>query len=171
MKVVFLEDVPNVAKAGDIKEVADGYGRNFLLPKKLALISKPGTVATIKAQIEARAEVEQAKKMAAEIEGKELTFHVKIGAKDRMHGSITAANISTELQTVTGQTVDKRKIELTDPIKSLGSYDITIKLIKGVEPKVKINVVKKEEEPAPEAAKEQPAAAEKPAQEPENKSE
>ena len=62
MKVIFLEDVPNVAKAGDIKEVADGYGRNYLLPKKLALVSKPGAVATVKAQIEAKAETEQARR-------------------------------------------------------------------------------------------------------------
>jgi large subunit ribosomal protein L9 len=73
MKVIFLEDVPNVAKAGDVKEVADGYGRNYLLPKKLALVSKPGAVAVVKAQIEAKAETEKAKKLAAEIEGKEVT--------------------------------------------------------------------------------------------------
>ncbi len=168
MKVIFLEDVPNVAKAGDVKEVADGYGRNYLLPKKLALVSKPGAVATVKAKIEARAETEKAKKLAAEIEGKEITFHVKIGAKERMHGSITAANIATELQNVIGQTVDKRKIELTEPIKQLGSYDIVIKLIKGIEPKIKVNVEKKEEEPEKETTKE---PAKDMAKEPETKAE
>jgi large subunit ribosomal protein L9 len=164
MKVIFLEDVPNVAKAGEIKDVADGYGRNYLLPKKLALVSRPGAVATVKAQIEARAETEQARKLAAEIEGKELTFHVKMGVKDRMHGSITAANIATELKSLIGQPIDKRKIELAESIKMLGTYDIAIKLIKGVEPKIKVNVVKKEEEAAKEASPE-------PAAEPEKKSE
>jgi large subunit ribosomal protein L9 len=154
MKVVFLEDVQNVAKAGDIKEVADGYGRNYLLPKKLAIVSKPGAASAVKAQIEARAETEQMKKLAAEIDGKEITFKVKVGAKDRMHGSITAANVSTELQTVTGQTVDKRKIDLAEPLKQLGSYDISIKLIKGIEPKIKVNIIKREEEPEKEPAKE-----------------
>ncbi len=146
MKVIFLEDVQNVAKAGDVKVVADGYGRNYLLPKKLAVISTPGAAVAVKAQIEAKAETEKNKKLAAEIEGKELTFHVKLGAKDRMHGSITSANISTELQKVIDQPVDKRKIELEEPIKQLGTFDITIKLAKGVEPKIKVNVVKKEEE-------------------------
>ena len=160
MKVIFLEDVKNVAKAGDTKEVADGYARNYLLPKKLALLSKPGAVAEVKAQIEARAETEKMKKMAAEIDGKEITFKVKMGVKDRMHGSITAANISTELKDVTGQDVDKRKIELTDPIKQLGTYDIVIKLAKGIEPKIKVNVIEKEKEPEKEAAKE-PEKAEK----------
>ncbi|HEX7475732.1 MAG TPA: 50S ribosomal protein L9 [Dehalococcoidales bacterium] len=151
MKVVFLEDVPNVAKAGDVKTVADGYGRNYLLPKKLAVVSKPGAETAIKAQIEARAETEQMKKLAAEIDGKELVFPVKAGAKERIHGSITAANIATQLQEVSGQAIDKRKIGLEEPIKALGSYDITIKLFKGIEPKIKVNVVKKEEEPPKEA--------------------
>jgi large subunit ribosomal protein L9 len=154
MKVIFLEDVPNVAKAGDVKEVADGYGRNYLLPKNLALVSKPGAVALVKAQIEAKAETEQAKKLAAEIEGKEVTFHVKMGVKDRMHGSITAANVATELKSIIGKEVDKRKVVLDEPIKQLGSYDIAIKLIKGIEPKIKVNVVKREEEPDKEASKE-----------------
>jgi large subunit ribosomal protein L9 len=146
MKVVFLEDVPNVAKAGDTKEVTDGYARNFLLPKKLAVISQPGVITTIKKLIDAKAEVEKNKKLAAEIEGKEVTFKVKMGAKERMHGSITAADVSAELQNVTGQTVDKRKIDLVEPIKSLGSYDIMIKLGKGIEPKIKVNVIEKEAE-------------------------
>ncbi len=163
MKVIFLEDVPNVAKAGDVKTVADGYGRNYLLPKKLALVSRPGSEASVKAQIEARAETDQARKLAAELEGKELVFPVKMGAKEKIHGSITAANIATRLQELIGQAVDKRKIDLEDPIKMLGSYDITIKLLKGIAPKVKVNVVKKEEEPpkeaaAPEAVKEEPAS-------------
>jgi large subunit ribosomal protein L9 len=153
MKVVFLEDVRNVAKAGDIKEVADGYARNFLLPKKLALLSKPGAAAVVNAQITARAETEKMKKLAADIEGKEITFKVKIGAKDRMHGSITAANISTELQSIIEQEVDKRKIELPESIKQLGSYDITIKLAKDIEPKIKVTLIKKEEETEKEAEK------------------
>jgi large subunit ribosomal protein L9 len=155
MKVIFLEDVPNVAKAGDIKEVSDGYGRNYLLPKKMALVSKPGAVTQVKAQIEARAETEQMKKLAAQLQGKEITFAVKMGAKDRMHGSITAANIATELKGLIGQDVDKRKIELAEPLKQLGSYELTIKLAKDIEPKIKVNVVEKE--PEKEAEKEKPA--------------
>ena len=150
MKVIFLEDVTNVAKAGDIKDVADGYGRNFLLPKKLAVVSRPGAVAAVKAQIAAKAETEQMRKLAAEIEGKEITLKVKMGAKERMHGSITSANIATELQNIIGQVVDKRKIGLSDPIKQLGSFDIAIKLAKGIEPKIKLNVIEKDKEPEKE---------------------
>ncbi len=153
MKMVFLEDVKNVAKAGDIKEVADGYARNYLLPKKLALLSKPGAAAAVKEQIAARTETEKMKKLASEIEGKEIIFKVKMGAKDRMHGSITAANISTELKTITEYEVDKRKIELPDTIKQLGSYDIAIKLAKGIEPKIKVTLVEKDKDPEKEPEK------------------
>ncbi|HSW57262.1 MAG TPA: 50S ribosomal protein L9 [Dehalococcoidales bacterium] len=145
MKVIFLEDVKNVAKAGDIKEVADGYGRNYLLPRKLALVSDSNSVAMVKARLEIKAETEKHKKLAAEIDGKELIFQVKMGTKERMHGSITSANIATELQKVIGQAIDKRKIDLTEPIKTLGIYDVAVKLTKGVEPKLKVNVVAKEE--------------------------
>jgi len=151
MKVVFLEDVPNVAKAGDVKEVSDGYGRNYLIPKKLAVISRPGVEAQVKARLEARAETEKMKKLAAEIEGKEITLAVKMGAKERMHGSITSANIASELERLVGQPVDKRKIDLPEPIKQLGSYEIAVKLAKGIEPKIKVNVVEKEKEPAKES--------------------
>jgi len=154
MKVVFLEDVPNVGKAGDIKEVADGYGRNYLLPKKLALVSKPGAVTQVKAQIEARAESEKMRKLAAELDGKEVVLKVKMGAKERMHGSITSANIATELSSLTGHEVDKRKIDLAEPIKHLGSYEIAIKLAKGIEPKVKVNIIEKDKEPEKEVVKE-----------------
>lgn len=151
MKVVFLEDVPNVAKAGDVKEVSDGYGRNYLIPKKLAVISRPGVEAQVKARLEARAETEKMKKLAAEIEGKEITLTVKMGAKDRMHGSITAANIAGELERLVGQPVDKRKIDLPEPIKQLGTYEVAVKLAKGIEPKIKVNVIEKEKEPAKES--------------------
>lgn len=154
MKVVFLEDVPNVGKAGDIKEVADGYGRNYLLPKKLALVSKPGAVTQVKAQIEARAESEKMRKLAVELDGKEVVLKVKMGAKERMHGSITSANIATELSSLTGHEVDKRKIDLAEPIKHLGSYEIAIKLAKGIEPKVKVNIIEKDKEPEKEVVKE-----------------
>jgi large subunit ribosomal protein L9 len=173
MKVIFLEDVPNVARAGDVKDVADGYGRNYLLPKKLALVSKPGAVTQVKAQIEARAETEKLKKLAAQLEGKEVVFKIKMGAKG-MHGSITAANIATELKELIGQEVDKRKIELAEPIKQMGSYDLPVHLAKGIEPKIKVVVAEKEAET--EAAREPAAKAEsKPAEkaesQPENKPE
>jgi large subunit ribosomal protein L9 len=160
MKVIFLEEVKNVAKPGDVKEVADGYARNYLLPKKLALVSKPGAVAMVKAQIEAKAETEQMKKLAAEIDGKEITLKVKIGEKGKMHGSVTTTQIANELKAVSGQEIDKRKIEIAEPIRTVGNFEVAIKLAKGIEPKIKVNVIEKDKEPEKEVAKEPEAKAE-----------
>ena len=146
MKVVFLQDVPNVAKAGETKEVSDGYGRNFLLPKKLAVLSKPGVAETIDFQIKAKAEIEKMKTVAAELDGKHVTIKAKVGAKkERLHGSITAADIIDELTKTTGVEVDKRKLEMTEPIRHLGEYEFAIKLAKDVTPKIKVFVIEKEE--------------------------
>jgi large subunit ribosomal protein L9 len=159
MKVVFLQDVPNVARAGDTKEVADGYARNYLLAKNLAVIARPGAAEDVKAHLESRAQTEKFKKLADQLEGKEIVLKVKLGAKGRMHGSVGAADISKELKNAFDLEVDKRKIELAEPIRQVGNYEITIKLAKDVNPKIKVNIIEKEK-PAEE---EQPAGEEKPA--------
>ena len=147
MKVIFLQNVPNVARAGEIKEVADGYGRNFLIPKKLALLAIPSATSTIEAQrgiterSQAQTEAEMTER-AHQIEGKEIILKAKTGAKDRLFGSITSADIASELQNATGQVVDKKKIELAEPIRELGSYEVAIKLAKDIAPKIKVIIEK-----------------------------
>jgi len=147
MKVIFLQDVPNVARAGEIKEVADGYGRNFLIPKKLALLATPSATSTTEAQrrvterSQAQKEVETTE-LAHQLEGKEVTLKARTGAKDRLFGSITSADIASELQNTTGLVVDKKKIELAEPIRQLGSYEVAIKLAKDTAPKIKVIVEK-----------------------------
>ena len=149
MKVIFLEDVSNVARAGEMKEVADGYGRNFLIPKKLALLATPSATSTIEAQqgITERSQAQTEDEMterAHQLEGKEIILKAKTGAKDRLFGSITSADIASELQNATGQVVDKKKIELAEPIRQLGSYEVAIKLAKDIAPKIKVIVTEKE---------------------------
>ena len=147
MKVIFLQDVPNVARAGEIKEVADGYGRNFLIPKKLALLATPSATSTVEVQqriterSQAQTEAEMTE-LAQQLEGKEITLKAKTGAKDRLFGSITSADIASELQNATGQVVDKKKIELAEPIRQLGSYEVAIKLAKDIAPKIKVIIEK-----------------------------
>jgi large subunit ribosomal protein L9 len=158
MKVVFLQDVPNVAKAGDTKDVADGYARNFLLVRNLAVLARPGALQAVKAQIESRAETEKLKKLAGQLEGKEIVLKVKMGAKGRMHGSIGAADIAKEVKNAFEIEVDKRKIDLAEPIKQLGNYEVTVKLAKDITPKIKLSLIEKEK-PAEE---EQAAEEEKP---------
>jgi len=149
MKVVFLEDVANIAKAGEVKVVADGYGRNFLIPKKLAALVSPETITKLETQrlmqANKKTQIEsELTKIFSQLEGKEVILKAKVGAKNRLYGSITSADIAAELERVTGVTIDKRKIELDEPIRELGSFDIAIRLGKDMIPKVKV-VVSEEE--------------------------
>ncbi len=151
MKVIFLQDVPNVARAGEIKEVAGGYGRNFLIPKNLALVANLGAtrMVEVQRQIEARKQTQteaEMIEMANQLEGKEITLKARVGAKDRLYGSITSADIALELQNQAGLVIDKRKIELSEPIRQLGSYEIAIKLAKDIIPKIKVTVAEEETE-------------------------
>jgi len=153
MKVIFLKDVPNVASAGEIKEVASGYGRNFLIPQKLALLVNPqainlmATQRRVKARQQAESEAEFLE-LAQELDGREITLEARVGAQDHLYGSITNADIAAELQDSAGLVVDKRKIELAEPIRQLGSYEIVVKLAKDIVPKIRVTVIEKmEKEP------------------------
>ncbi len=150
MKVIFLEDVTNVAKAGEVKEVSPGYARNYLMPKKLASVVTAANMAAIAAQAKARARLEarteaEIVEMGNKLEGKEVILKVKTGGKDRMYGSITTNDIAAALEKE-GVIIDKRKIELAEPIKTLGSYDLTVALGGEVRPKIKVSVAKLEAE-------------------------
>ena len=174
MKVIFLQDVPNVAQAGQVKEVADGYARNYLIPRKLAALAQPQAVSQIetrtkKMEVRLTSEMQE---LAILIEGTEVNLKAKAGAKDKLYGSITSADIAAELQNVTGLEIDKRKIELEEPIRQLGSYEIALKLGKDIAPKIKVTVTEEEaEEKPPKKAKkvakkkEAPKAEEKAAKE------
>ena len=148
MKVIFLEDVHNVARAGEIKEVADGYGRNFLIPRKLALLAKPDAVNIWEAQLKTRARNEanteaELRELAGNIEGREIFLEARTGSNDRLYGSITSSDIADALESTTGLNIDKRKIELEDTIRQVGSYEITIRLGKDIVPKIKVTVTEK----------------------------
>ncbi|HJM36684.1 MAG: 50S ribosomal protein L9 [Dehalococcoidales bacterium] len=145
MKVIFLQDVSRVARVGEVKEVADGYGRNFLLPQKLAVLASPGAVKDMGAMIRreashrAKTEAELAE-LANQLDGKEIFLKAKVGEKDKLYGSITLADIAVELERATGLVVDKRKIELAEPIRQVGNYEVAIKLGKDLVSQVKVTV-------------------------------
>ena len=142
MKVIFLKDVPK-GKKGEIKEVADGYARNFLLPKGLALLATPSATKAAEALSEEKAERqarqrEELSKIAQGLEGKELHFKAKAGVKGRLHGAITSADIAGEFSRLTGFEIDKKRVELEEPLRHLGSYDVGINLGSGSEAKIKV---------------------------------
>jgi large subunit ribosomal protein L9 len=164
MKVVFLQDVPNVAKAGEVKEVAAGYGRNFLIPRKLAVLASPQAMSQVVTSDKTEAKLsDELVELAHQLEGKEVSLKAHAGAKDRLYGSITSADIAAELESVTGLVVDKRKIDLEEPIRQLGSYEVAIRLGKDIMPKIRVSVT--EEETVKEekkTAKKAPKAEKKP---------
>ena len=149
MKVVFLQDVPDVARAGEIKDVADGYGRNYLLPRKLALLATSEVVNTIETRIETTARNQaqteaELLELAEHLNEREVTIEAKVGVNERLYGSITSADIATELGSITGYTIDKRKIVLDEPIRQIGSYDIAIRLAKDIVPRIRVTVTEKQ---------------------------
>jgi large subunit ribosomal protein L9 len=170
MKVVFLQDVPNVASAGDVKEVADGYARNFLIPRKLAVLASSQAMSQVVTIEKAKAKTDaELTELAGRLDGQEVKLKAHAGAKDRLYGSITSADIAAELEKVTKISVDKRKIELEEPIRQLGDYEVVIRLGKDIVPKIKVNVTEEEEAPKEEKKKPAKKAAKKAEAEPEKK--
>lgn len=156
MKVIFLEDVPGKGRIGETKDVVDGFGRNYLIPQKLAVLATSSNLNMVKAQqkkLESRRQDLESRMaaIAQAIDGKEITIMVNAGSEDRLFGSVTAADIAAEIEAVTGQVVDKKKIALGEPIKHLGVKEVTIKLHHEIAPKIKVTVAAIEPEPAPEA--------------------
>jgi large subunit ribosomal protein L9 len=147
MRVIFIKDVPSVARAGEVKEVADGYGRNFLLPKGLATLATPAALKEAESlrQVEARRQGqsdEEARATAEKLNNFSLTLKARAGARGRLYGAITSSDIAREIQAQTGCQVNKRKIKLEEPIHQLGEYEVAIKLTKELAPKLKIVVEK-----------------------------
>jgi large subunit ribosomal protein L9 len=143
MKVIFLKDVSK-GKRGEIKDVADGYARNFLLPKGLALLATPSATKEARLLLDKKAEhqarqQEEQNKIAQELDGKEVHFKAKVGAKGRLHGAITSANIAEELSRVSGLEIDKKRIEMEEPFHQLGEYEVVINY--GTETHAKIKVI------------------------------
>ncbi|TGL10835.1 50S ribosomal protein L9 [Leptospira meyeri] len=145
MKVVLQKDVLNLGDAGDVKEVADGYARNFLIPRRFAVRANDGnTKAAVHqkklAELKREKRVKVMKELSASIEGKTYEVKVKVGEKDKLFGSVTANDIALAIKN-TGVELDKRKLDLSEPIKSLGEFKIKVRLAEGVVPQITVKVV------------------------------
>jgi len=148
MEVILKEDVAQLGHRGDVVKVADGYGRNFLLPKKLAIEATAGNKKVIE-QMKASAvrktqkDKSDAEALAKQFEGVNVTITRRTGEQDQLFGSVTTSDIAAELEKQ-GFTVDRRKIELDQPIKTLGNFDVKIRLFREVTATVKVTVAKEE---------------------------
>ena len=145
MKIVLLQDVKKVGKKTEVVEVSDGYGRNMLIKKGLAIEATPKNLNDIKLKIKSEEKkeierIEAAKKNKTVLESKEIDFIIKAGANGKTFGSITSKEISEEIKKLYNIDIDKKKIELSDSIKNIGRYEVKIKLHKEVEATIKIAV-------------------------------
>lgn len=146
MKVIFIEEVPGVARVGQTKTVAKGYARNYLLPYNIAVVegSQAAKAAEkeVKSKVQARQlEASEMSNLAEQIDGMELTIEAKVGDNDKLYGSVTAADIAALLSEKAGRDIDKKKVDLAEPIRLVGSYDITVKLMWDVQAGIKVNVI------------------------------
>ncbi|MBS1804024.1 MAG: 50S ribosomal protein L9 [Acidobacteria bacterium] len=144
MEVILKEDVANLGHRGDVVKVADGYGRNFLLPRKLALqatLANKAVIEQMKAAAARRSAEEkvQAQALVAELEPLTLSFTRKSGENGQLFGSVTTADIAGELA-AKGFEIDRRKIQLSEPIKSLGNFTVSVKLHREVTAHVGVHV-------------------------------
>ncbi len=147
MKVILREDMDNLGKCGEIVEVADGYGRNFLIARNLAIPATRGNVKAIdevrkQKDMRDRKNMKEAERVKARIEKASIMAEVNVGEEDKVFGSVTAAMIS-ELLSKEGITVDRRNIILEEPIKSLGVFTVPVKIASDVVASLKLWVVKK----------------------------
>lgn len=145
MKVILLQDVKGQGKKGEVVDVNEGYARNFLVKKGLAEIATATKLNDISqkksaADFHKAEEVKATKLLAEQIKGKSFTVKIKAGQNGKVFGSVTGANISDALSAA-GYKIDKKKIVLIQPIKTLGTYDIDLKLMEGISSKIVVTVV------------------------------
>jgi large subunit ribosomal protein L9 len=155
MEVILKEDVANLGHRGDVVKVADGYGRNFLLPRKLALqatLANKAVIEQMKASAARRSATEkaQAEELVTKLAPLVLTFTRKSGENGQLFGSVTSSDLAGELE-AKGFDIDRRKIQLHEPIKALGNFEVPVRLHREVTARVKVRVLGEATEETPHA--------------------
>ena len=146
MKVILTQDVKTLGKKGQVIEASDGYARNFLLPKKMAVLADAANMNELKTKQEANKykkdmSMAAAKEVAEKMKNFQITFKLKAGENGKIFGSVTSKDIADELNRKYYVEVDKKKIMLEDSIKNLGTYNVEIRLFEGISGVLKVNAV------------------------------
>ena len=147
MKLILTQEVTGLGAAGDVVEVKDGYGRNYLVPRGFAIVWTKGgekTIDSIRKSRDARSvrDTDHAAQVKAKLEGATFNVRVRAGESGRLFGAVTAADIAAAInESVSGDQVDKRTIVVANPIKSLGTHTVTVRVHDEVEAQVNLNVV------------------------------
>ena len=145
MKLILIQDVKSLGKKDSVVEVSDGYGRNYLIPKGLAVEASKGNLNEIQNKKEAEKnkkarEEAKAKELAEKIQGKTFTIKAKAGENGKLFGAVSNKDVADVIEADTKLAIDKKKIELGEPVKSIGIYDVEAKIYPGVSAKFKIDV-------------------------------
>lgn len=147
MKIILQQDLANLGRDGDVVTVADGYARNYLLPRKLAVLAAGGALKNL--QTRQALEERKGEKLksaadqaAAQLEGKTVQISARVGANDRLYGSITSQDIADAIKSRLGVSVDKRKIQMISPLKAMGTHTVPVKLHRDVAVALQVEVVK-----------------------------
>lgn len=155
MKIVMRQDVPKVGEAGTVQTVSNGYARNFLIPKGLAVVASDGElkVAAHNLAVKERKITRQEdllRSLADKIDGQRLTFIARAGEQGRLYGSITASDVASALAAKISEEVDRRRIVLEDPLRTLGEHTVTVHLVGRLRPQVTVVIeAEQTEEEAP----------------------
>ena len=141
MEVVFLTDVEGVAQGGEVKEVRNGFARNYLIPQQLAAPATHNNLQRIKklteqAKVDRLKILQDMKELASAIDGTEITIPVRAGANGRLYGSVTGTMIADQVSEITGRTLERRLVQLDDPIRDLGTFEVPVRL----HPEVSANI-------------------------------
>ena len=147
MDVLLLEEVAGLGQEGQVVSVAPGYARNYLLPRKLARLATEGVLKQVRAEEAAKARQQRLlekrlEELAERLAGVEVHFAARVGEDERMYGSITTQDIASALEKLVGEPVDRRRVELEEPIRELGTYRVTIRLRGHLTPRIKVVVDK-----------------------------
>jgi len=147
MKVIFLKDFENKGKRGEIKEVKDGFARNFLIPQQIAIEATPSNIRMIEemekvAKRKREKRLKQAKEIKKKLKETSITINIKAGQDDKLFGAITSEMIAEAIKKQTNLEIDRHQIVLEEPIKKLGIYKIPVRLAEGIEGEIKVWVVR-----------------------------
>jgi len=161
MRVVFLEEVPGSGRIGEIKNVADGFARNYLLPRGLAAPATPDVVKraeakALKEQRRQEALDHEARSLAETLAGASFRIDVRAGEQGRLYGSVTAGDIAEQVGAFLKQEFDRHQVELAEPIKELGTFEVPLRLSRNVTATVTIVVAREGEDATPAAAEPEP---------------
>jgi large subunit ribosomal protein L9 len=146
MKVILLKDVDNLGRIGDVKDVAPGYARNFLLPRALVVEATPGQMKRIELlhrqrEKEDARRLTEAQQLSARLETLTVTVPARVGEQGRLFGSVTNQDVAAALKEQHGIELDRRDVELADPIRTLGSHQVTVRLGGNVQAQLRVDVV------------------------------